>query len=40
MQPYQLKKDKKDKEQTQKKYKKAIKQKRKNSLCTSKTKQC
>ena len=40
MQPYQLKKDKKDKEQTQKKYKKTIKWKQKNSLCTSKTKEC
>ena len=39
MQPYQLKKDKKHKEQTQKRYKKAIKQKLKNFLCTSFTKE-
>ena len=35
-----IKKDKKDKEQTQKKNRNAIKQKRENSLCTSKTKEC
>ena len=35
-----IKNDEKDKEQTQKKYKNAIKLKRQNSLCTSKTKEC
>ena len=35
-----MKKDKNDEEQTQKKYNNAIKQKRRNSLCTSKTKEC
>ena len=35
-----IKKDKKNEEKTQKKHKNAIKQKRKNSLCTSKTKNC
>ena len=39
MQLSKLKKDNKDKEQTQKKYENAIKQKLKNSLFTRKTKE-